>query len=76
VSSKARPYAAAARQLRDDGGIVTDVLIMLISLGYSGSYPVVFRSFGFAVATVLIRLALMAPPYVNALLGLASALSS
>ena len=40
--------------------IFADVLIVLISLRYSVAYPVVFRYFGFAVATVLIRLALTA----------------
>jgi hypothetical protein len=46
--------------------IFADVLIVLISLRYSVAYPVVFRYFGFAVATVLIRLALTAPRVVDA----------
>lgn len=54
--------------------IFVDVLLVLISLRYSTTYHVVFRNSGFAVATVLIRLALIAPPPVNALLGIASAL--
>jgi hypothetical protein len=49
--------------------IFADVLIVLISLRYSVAYPVVFRYFGFAVATVLIRLALTAPRVVDAGLG-------
>jgi hypothetical protein len=49
--------------------IFADVLIVLISLRYSAAYPVVFRYFGFAVATVLIRLALTAPRVVDAGLG-------
>jgi len=49
--------------------IFADVLIVLISLRYSVTYPVVFRYFGFAVATVLIRLALTAPRVVDACLG-------
>jgi hypothetical protein len=53
--------------------IFNDVLIVLISLRYSLTFNVVFRNSGFAVATVLIRLALAAPPYLNALLGLGAA---
>ncbi len=54
--------------------IFSDVLIVLISLRYSASYRVVFRNSAFALATVLIRLALTAPPLYNALLGLIAAL--
>lgn len=54
--------------------IFTDVLIVLISLRYSSAYRVVFRYSGFAAATVLIRMALTAPPYVNAALGIGAAL--
>ena len=54
--------------------IFADVLMVLISLRYSTTYHIVFRNSGFAVATVLIRLALIAPAPVNALLGIASAL--
>lgn len=50
--------------------VFSDVLLVLISLRYSSNYPIVFRNSGFAVATVLIRLALTAPPYVNVLLGI------
>lgn len=54
--------------------IFADVLIVLISLRYSDAYPVVFRYFGFAVATVLIRLALTAPRVVDAGLGVTATL--
>ncbi len=54
--------------------IFSDVLIVLISLRYSASYRVVFRNSAFALATVLIRLALTAPPLFNASLGLVAAL--
>lgn len=54
--------------------IFSDVLIVLISLAYSSAYRVVFRNSGFAAATVLMRLALTAPPYVSGLLGVGSAL--
>jgi hypothetical protein len=50
--------------------IFTDVLIVLISLRYTSTYHVVFRNSGFALATVALRLALAAPPYVNAAIGL------
>ena len=49
--------------------IFADVLIVLISLRYSVTFPIVFHYFGFAVATVLIRLALTAPRVVDAGLG-------
>lgn len=54
--------------------IFADILIVLISLRYSVTYPVVFRYFGFAVATVLIRLALTAPRVVDAALGVSATL--
>lgn len=54
--------------------IFADILMVLISLRYSIAYPVVFRYFGFAVATVLVRLALTAPRVVDAGLGIAATL--
>jgi len=56
--------------------IFADVLIVLISLRYNISYPVVFRYFGFAVATVMIRLALTAPRVADAVLGVTATLFS
>lgn len=56
--------------------ILSDVLIVLVSLRYSCAYRVVFRNSGFAATTVLLRLALVAPPLLNAVLGLAAALLS
>jgi hypothetical protein len=50
--------------------IFTDILIVLISLRYSDSYRVAFRNSGFAVATALVRLALIAPIMVGAILGI------
>jgi hypothetical protein len=49
--------------------IFADVLVVLISLRYSASYHIVFRNSGLAVATVLLRLALTAPPPMSGLLG-------
>ncbi|MFI5180894.1 MAG: hypothetical protein ACHQPI_05850 [Thermoanaerobaculia bacterium] len=54
--------------------VISDILLVLISLRYSSTYRVVFRNSGFAVATLLVRLALTAPPYFNAVLGLAATL--
>lgn len=56
--------------------IFTDVLIVLISLRYSHTYHVVFRNSGFALATVTIRLALIAPTYFNIAIGAGAALFS
>lgn len=53
--------------------IFSDVLIVLLSLRYTATYHVVFRNSGFALATVALRLALAAPPYVNAAIGLGAA---
>jgi hypothetical protein len=53
--------------------IFADILIVLISFRYSTSYRVIFRNTGFAVSTVLIRLALTAPVYFEPLLGVGAA---
>lgn len=49
--------------------ILGDVLLVLIALRYTARFSVLFRNSGFAVATVLIRLSLIAPPRINVLLG-------
>ena len=49
--------------------VFSDVLLVLVSLRYCSSYQTVFRNSGFAVATVVVRLALTAPPFINVLLG-------
>lgn len=54
--------------------IFSDVLIVLVSLRYSVTYYVVFRNSGFAAATVMIRLALAGPRYLDVALGVAAAL--
>ena len=56
--------------------IFADVLIVLISMRYNTPYPVVFRYFGFAVATVLVRLALTAPRIIDAALGVGATVFS
>ncbi len=50
--------------------VFSDVLLVLVSLRYSSNYQIVFRNSGFTVATVVVRLALTAPHYVNVLLGI------
>lgn len=54
--------------------ILTDILVVLISQCFQPSFYAVFRNSGFALSTLIIRLALAAPPLYNALLGLAAAL--
>ena len=43
--------------------VFADIVVVLISLRYSRLYASVFRNSGFALATVLIRIAITAPPY-------------
>jgi hypothetical protein len=52
--------------------IFSDILLVLISLRYNSTYSIVFRNSGFAVATVIIRLALTAPPIWNVGIGIFS----
>jgi len=54
--------------------IFADFLLVFISLRYSGCYHVLFRNSGFALSTVVIRVALTAPPYYSVGLGLCAVL--
>lgn len=54
--------------------IFADVLMVLISLRYSRAYDYAFRYFGFTVAAVMIRLALTAPRYYDAAIGVGTML--
>ncbi len=54
--------------------ILTDILLVLISQCFQPSFFTVFRNSGYALSTLLIRLALAAPPFYNVLLGVAAAL--
>lgn len=54
--------------------IFGDVLLVLLSLAASADHRVVFRNSGFAAATVMMRLALTAPRFVNVLLAAGAAL--
>jgi len=49
--------------------IFADFLLIFISLRYSASYDILFRNSGFALSTVVIRIALTAPAYWSSLLG-------
>ena len=53
--------------------IFTDVMIVLLAMRYSDDHAVVFRNAGFAACTLLIRIALSAPPIYNVMLGIISA---
>lgn len=54
--------------------ILTDILVVLISQCFQPSFYAVFRNSGFALSTLMIRIALAAPPFYNVLLGLAAAI--
>lgn len=54
--------------------IFADILILLYSLRYTTRYSNIFRYSSFALATVLIRLSLTAPAYINAGLGIVAGL--
>lgn len=54
--------------------ILTDILVVLISQCFQPSFYSIFRNSGFALSTLIIRIALAAPPYYNVLLGLTAAL--
>lgn len=54
--------------------IITDILLVLVAQCFQPSFYAVFRNSGFALSTLMIRLALAAPPYFNVLLGMAAAL--
>lgn len=53
--------------------ILTDILVVLISQCFQPSFFSVFRNSGYALSTLIIRIALAAPPFYNVLLGLAAA---
>jgi len=53
--------------------IFSDIILVLIAQRFLPAFRAVFRNSGFALATLLIRLALTAPPYYNVLIGVGSA---
>lgn len=54
--------------------IFSDIMLVLIAQRFLPGFSAVFRNSGFALATLLIRLALTAPPYYNVCIGIGSAL--
>jgi len=53
--------------------IFADILLVLVSQVFLPSFRAVFRNSGFAVSTLLIRLALTAPPELGAIVGVGAA---
>lgn len=54
--------------------IFSDILILILSLRYSSLYVHLFRYSSFALATVILRLSLSAPKYINVLLSVSAGL--
>ncbi|PHR30472.1 MAG: hypothetical protein COA36_00215 [Desulfotalea sp.] len=54
--------------------ILTDILVVLLSQCFQPSFYAIFRNSGFALSTLIIRIALAAPPHYMVLLGIAAAL--
>jgi hypothetical protein len=52
--------------------IITDILVVLVAQCFHPSFYSIFRNSGFALSTMIIRLALVAPVYYNVLLGVAA----
>lgn len=52
----------------------TDVLMVLVSLKYGNTYALAFRDSAFAVATVMVRMALVAPPVYSSIIGAGSSI--
>ncbi|HMK73390.1 MAG TPA: hypothetical protein VK454_08615 [Myxococcaceae bacterium] len=72
VGNPVRPASARADYFFEQFYTVlvfADILIVLLALRHGFEYDLVFRNSGFAAVTVLIRLALTAPPFVNGALG-------
>lgn len=53
--------------------ILTDILLVLFSQCFQPSFYAIFRNSGFALSTMIIRIALAAPPFFNVALGVAAA---
>jgi hypothetical protein len=52
--------------------IITDILVVLIAQCFHPAFYTIFRNSGFALCTLIIRLALVAPVYYDVLLGVAA----
>ena len=53
--------------------IFSDIMLVLIAQRFLPEFRAVFRNSGFALATLLIRLALTSPPYYNVAIGIGAA---
>jgi hypothetical protein len=53
--------------------IFADILLVLIAQRFMPSFHAVFRNSGYVIATLFIRIALSAPPYYDAVIGLVAA---
>lgn len=53
--------------------ILADILVVLLAQCFQPSFYAIFRNSGYALATLIIRIALAAPPFYNVLLGAAAA---
>lgn len=53
--------------------IFSDIFVVLIAQRFMPTFDAIFRNSGLALSTLFIRLALSAPPYYNALLGVLAA---
>lgn len=54
--------------------IFSDILIVLVSQRYQPAFHAVFRNSGYALSTLLMRLSLSAPRFIDAAIGVAAAL--
>lgn len=54
--------------------IFADMLLMLLALRFVTHYPNIFRYSAYVLITIFIRIALMAPVYVNAVIGIGTML--
>jgi len=50
--------------------VFSDILMVIIAMRYSMVYTIVFRNTAFALATVMLRIALSAPSYINSSIGI------
>lgn len=54
--------------------IFVDVLLAIVSLGFTDMRAIIFRNFGFAFAAILLRLAIASPEFIRPALGVAAAI--
>jgi hypothetical protein len=54
--------------------IFTDILIVFLAMRYTSNYYTIFRNSGFALTTVIIRIAITAPEYYRVVIGITAVL--